>query len=137
MPGERPTRGSLAPRWPLSELAAMDFNDTWPWIALGLIGQGAFFSRFLVQWVASERAGRSYIPMSFWYLSLVGSMILLVYAIHRQEPIFLLGFLPNLVVYSRNIMLVKRSGEPAESLATAPEPLRPGPDAKQNATSNA
>ena len=98
----------------------MDFNDSWPWILFGLLGQGAFFSRFLVQWVASERAGRSFIPMSFWYLSLVGSSVLLIYAIHRQEPIFLLGFLPNIVVYTRNIMLVKRSGENAETLAAAP-----------------
>ncbi len=88
----------------------MDWNDSLFWIVLGLTGQAAFFSRFLVQWLASEKAGQSYVPMSFWYLSLVGSLILLVYAIHRQEPIFLLGYLPNSVVYIRNIMLIKRRG---------------------------
>ena len=124
MPGSPARGGCLARMEPLRDLAPMDFSDTWPWILFGLLGQGAFFSRFLVQWVASERAGRSYIPMSFWYLSLVGSVILLVYAIHRQEPVFLLGFLPNIFVYSRNIMLVKRTGEAAETLATAPEASR-------------
>jgi lipid-A-disaccharide synthase-like uncharacterized protein len=63
-----------------------------------------------VQWIASERARRSYIPMSFWYLSLVGSLILLVYAVHRAEPVFLVGYLPNAFVYVRNIVLVRRAG---------------------------
>jgi lipid-A-disaccharide synthase-like uncharacterized protein len=88
----------------------MNWHDSLFWLAVGLLGQGAFFARFLVQWLASERAGQSYIPMSFWYLSLVGSLILLVYAIHRAEPVFLLGQLPNAFVYVRNIMLVKKSG---------------------------
>jgi lipid-A-disaccharide synthase-like uncharacterized protein len=88
----------------------MDWNDSLLWIMIGVGGQLAFFSRFLVQWLASERAGESYIPMSFWYLSLVGSLILLVYAVHRREPIFLLGYLPNSVVYIRNIMLIKKRG---------------------------
>jgi lipid-A-disaccharide synthase-like uncharacterized protein len=88
----------------------MDWNDSPFWLAFGLLGQAAFFSRFLVQWIASERARRSYIPMSFWYLSLVGSLILLVYAVHRAEPVFLVGYLPNAFVYVRNIMLVRRHG---------------------------
>jgi lipid-A-disaccharide synthase-like uncharacterized protein len=88
----------------------MDWSDSRWWLAFGLGGQAAFFSRFMVQWIASERAGRSYVPMAFWYLSLLGSVILLVYAIHRAEPVFLLGYLPNSVVYVRNIMLVRRSG---------------------------
>ena len=81
----------------------MDWSDSRWWLAFGLGGQAAFFSRFMVQWIASERAGRSYVPMAFWYLSLLGSVILLVYAIHRAEPVFLLGYLPNSVVYVRNI----------------------------------
>ena len=88
----------------------MNWNDTLPWIVVGLVGQSAFFARFLVQWIASERAGESYIPISFWYLSVVGSLVMLVYAIHRKEPIFLLGQLPNVFVYTRNIMLIRRSG---------------------------
>ena len=89
----------------------MHWNDTLPWIAVGLIGQSAFFARFLVQWIASERAGESYIPLSFWYLSVIGSLVMLVYAIHRKEPIFLLGQLPNVFVYTRNIMLIRRNGQ--------------------------
>jgi lipid-A-disaccharide synthase-like uncharacterized protein len=88
----------------------MHWDDTLPWIVIGLLGQTAFFARFLVQWVASERAGESYIPLSFWYLSVVGSLVMLVYAIHRKEPIFLLGQLPNVFVYTRNIMLIRRMG---------------------------
>lgn len=88
----------------------MDWNDAPLWLAFGLIGQAAFFSRFLVQWLASERAGESYVPLSFWYLSMVGSLVLLVYAIHRQEPVFALGYLPNSVVYLRNLVLVRRKG---------------------------
>jgi lipid-A-disaccharide synthase-like uncharacterized protein len=88
----------------------MHWDDTLPWIVIGLFGQSAFFARFLVQWVASERAGESYIPLSFWYLSILGSLVMLVYAIHRKEPIFLLGQLPNVFVYARNIILIKRNG---------------------------
>ena len=88
----------------------MDWSDSPWWLAFGLAGQAAFFSRFMVQWIASERARQSYVPMSFWYLSLVGSLVLLVYAIHRAEPVFLLGYLPNAFVYVRNIMLIRRSG---------------------------
>jgi lipid-A-disaccharide synthase-like uncharacterized protein len=88
----------------------MDWNDSLPWLVFGLFGQAAFFSRFLVQWIASERAGESYIPLAFWYLSLVGSLVLLLYAVHRREPVFLLGYLPNSVVYVRNIMLIKKKG---------------------------
>jgi lipid-A-disaccharide synthase-like uncharacterized protein len=99
----------------------MDWSDALPWLIFGLIGQAAFFSRFLVQWVASEQAGRSYVPISFWYLSLIGSLILLIYAVHRAEPVFLLGYLPNSFVYIRNIMLVRRAGaNESPSLAGRP-----------------
>ena len=100
----------------------MEWSDSLPWLAFGLLGQTAFFSRFLVQWVASERAGRSYVPMAFWYLSLVGSLILLIYAIHREEPVFLLGYLPNSVVYVRNLMLIRRAGADGSPSATSRPP---------------
>ena len=89
----------------------MDWGDSRVWLAFGLLGQAAFFSRFLVQWIASERAGQSYVPISFWYLSLVGSLILLAYSVHRREPVFALGYLPNSVVYLRNLVLLRRRGE--------------------------
>lgn len=88
----------------------MDWNDSPLWLAIGLTGNAAFFSRFLVQWIASERAGRSHVPVAFWYLSIAGSLILLAYAIHRRDPVFTLAFLPNCVVYVRNLVLLRRSG---------------------------
>ena len=99
----------------------MDWSDTPPWLAFGLLGQAAFFSRFLVQWVASERAGRSYIPNAVRDLRLAGSLILLIYAVHRAEPVFLLGYLPNSAVYVRNLMLIRRTGADG-SPSGAPHP---------------
>lgn len=75
---------------------------------MGLIGQGMFSMRFIVQWLASERAGKSVIPFSFWIFSLGGSFLLLLYAVYRRDPIFILGQAPNLLIYSRNIWLIKR-----------------------------
>lgn len=88
----------------------MDWSDSPVWLAIGLAGNAAFFARFLVQWIASERAGRSYVPAIFWYLSIAGSLILLAYAIHRRDPVFTLAFLPNCVVYVRNLVLLRRTG---------------------------
>ena len=89
----------------------MDWSDSTYWLAFGLLGQTAFGARFLVQWIASERAGRSYVPKAFWYLSIVGSLILLIYAIHRKELVFTLAYLPNCVVYVRNLMLLEKRGD--------------------------
>ena len=86
----------------------MDAIDSTPWLAIGMVGNGLFMSRFLIQWVASERAGRSLVPRSFWYLSLAGSVILLAYAVHRRDPVFVLGYLPNTLVYLRNLELLER-----------------------------
>ncbi len=88
----------------------MDWSDSSLWLVIGLAGNAAFFSRFLVQWLASERAGHSYVPIAFWYLSIVGSVILLAYAIHRRDPVFTLAFLPNCFVYVRNLILIRRTG---------------------------
>lgn len=99
----------------------MDWSDTPFWLAFGFLGNIAFFSRFLVQWIASERAGRSYVPVIFWHLSLVGSIILLVYAVHRKDPIFTLAYLPNSLVYVRNLALIRRHEEKGSpSLSRAP-----------------
>ncbi|MHB8834135.1 MAG: lipid-A-disaccharide synthase N-terminal domain-containing protein [Candidatus Methylomirabilia bacterium] len=82
---------------------------TWDaWVALGLVAQGVFFTRFLVQWLASERARQSVIPVAFWYLSLVGSLLLLVYSIHARDPVFILGQSTGSVIYIRNIVLINR-----------------------------
>ncbi len=86
----------------------MDWGESPGWIVFGLLGNVCFFSRFLVQWIASERARRSLIPLAFWHLSVVGSLILLIYAVHRRDPIFTLAYLPNSLVYVRNLMLIRR-----------------------------
>jgi lipid-A-disaccharide synthase-like uncharacterized protein len=78
------------------------------WLYLGLGGQLLFALRFIVQWVASERKGESIIPVYFWYLSLVGSLILLAYAIFRHDPVFILGQSTGFLVYTRNLMLIHR-----------------------------
>lgn len=80
------------------------------WIAVGLLGQAFFFSRFLVQWLASEKAGESVFPMAFWYLSLSGGGVLLIYAIYRQDPVFILGQATGTFIYLRNIHLRRAKG---------------------------
>jgi lipid-A-disaccharide synthase-like uncharacterized protein len=81
-----------------------------PWIVLGFVAQGLFTMRFLVQWIASERQRRSVVPMAFWYFSVAGGALLLVYAIYRKDPVFILGQATGLVVYVRNLMLRSRAG---------------------------
>lgn len=83
-------------------------GDTPFWLAFGLMGNAAFASRFLVQWIASERAGESVVPKAFWYLSILGSLILLIYAIHVKNLVFTLAYLPNCIVYIRNLVLIRR-----------------------------
>jgi lipid-A-disaccharide synthase-like uncharacterized protein len=78
------------------------------WIALGFIAQFAFTMRFLVQWIASERAGRSVVPVAFWFFSIGGGLLLLVYAIKRQDPVFIAGQALGLFIYARNLMLIFR-----------------------------
>jgi len=96
----------------------MDWRDASFWLVLGFAGNAFFFARFMVQWIASERAGRSYVPIAFWWLSIAGSLVLLAYAIHRRDPVFTLAFLPNCVVYVRNLMLIRK-----ERLAESEVPL--------------
>lgn len=78
------------------------------WLVLGLVAQGLFSARFLVQWIASERARKSVMPVLFWYLSISGSVLLLAYAIYRKDPVFILGQSAGLVVYTRNLYLIRR-----------------------------
>lgn len=77
-------------------------------MVLGFVGQCLFSIRFILQWIASEKAGKSIIPFSFWIFSLGGSSLLLVYAIYRKDPVFILGQAPNVLIYSRNIYLLKK-----------------------------
>ena len=85
---------------------------------IGLLGQVMFFSRFLVQWIASEKKGKSTIPLSFWYLSIGGGALLLVYAIWRKDPVITLGQLVGLFVYVRNLMLIHRRQAPTAPIGS-------------------
>lgn len=76
------------------------------WVIVGLGGQLLFTGRFLVQWIASERARRSVVPIAFWYFSLGGGLILFAYAVHRWDPVFILGQSLGVFIYSRNLWLI-------------------------------
>lgn len=90
------------------------------WIAIGFLGQAFFSARFLVQWIVSERRKESVIPTYFWYFSIGGGLILLVYAIHRRDVVFMVGQAAGLVVYARNLYFVHRRPAPARPDATIP-----------------
>ncbi len=76
------------------------------WVAIGLAGQLMFSMRFIIQWIASEREGRSIIPLAFWYFSIAGGLILLSYAVYRQDPVFIIGQATGVLIYARNLYLI-------------------------------
>jgi lipid-A-disaccharide synthase-like uncharacterized protein len=82
-------------------------NLDW-WVLLGFAAQAFFTARFLVQWIASERAGHSVIPLAFWLLSIGGGVLLLVYALYRKDPVFIAGQAFGVFVYVRNLYFVMR-----------------------------
>ena len=86
------------------------------WVLLGFIAQAMFTGRFLVQWIASERAKRSVVPVAFWTFSLAGGALLLVYALHRKDPVFIIGQAAGLFIYTRNLFLI--AGEKKRLAAT-------------------
>ena len=98
-------------------LKIANLNPETLWLIVGFAGQGLFFMRFFVQWIASEKQGRSVIPEAFWYFSILGGLTLLVYAVWRQDPVFILGQSIGLLIYSRNIYFIKKTtaGSPAPS----------------------
>jgi lipid-A-disaccharide synthase-like uncharacterized protein len=83
-------------------------STTQLWLGVGFAGQILFTSRFLVQWIASERRRESVIPLAFWWLSIAGGVTLFSYALWRQDPVFILGQGMGLVVYARNLVLIAR-----------------------------
>ena len=82
------------------------------WLAVGFLGQGIFFMRWVVQWLASERSAESRVPIGFWYLSMVGGLITLAYAIYRKDPVFIAGQSIGTFVYIRNLMLIQKRSTP-------------------------
>lgn len=75
-------------------------------LIVGFVGQGLFASRFIVQWIFSEKKGESYIPVIFWYLSIFGGLGLLTYAIFRKDPVIILGQSFGIFIYLRNLILI-------------------------------
>jgi lipid-A-disaccharide synthase-like uncharacterized protein len=88
------------------------------WVVLGLVAQALFTARFVVQWIASERAGHSVIPMAFWVFSIFGGLLLLVYALYRRDPVFIAGQAFGVFVYLRNLYFVMRDRKPAAAATT-------------------
>ncbi len=90
------------------------------WVLVGFVAQFFFTARFAVQWLASERAGRSVVPVAFWFLSMAGGTMLLIYALHRRDPVFIAGQTLGLFVYVRNLQLILRGMRAAPAAAQAP-----------------
>ena len=82
--------------------------NTWinGWVLFGFFGQFVFAMRFIIQWIVSEKKKESIVPLSFWYLSICGGVILLIYAIYKKDPVFMLGQATGLIVYARNLILI-------------------------------
>ena len=95
-------------------------------VILGLIGNATFSMRFLVQWIASERQGESVIPVSFWYWSIGGSVIMCLYFIFKRDPVGILAYLPNSLIYIRNLMLIQKGKSAATAAAPSQHPREMG-----------
>lgn len=92
------------------------------WIVLGFVAQFMFTGRFLVQWLASEKEGKSVIPIAFWFFSIAGGILLLAYAIYRKDPVFILGQAFGVFVYLRNLFFVLK--ERKQKAARRPRPKK-------------
>ncbi len=88
-------------------ISSLSINEV-IFLAIGFVGQAVFASRFIVQWIYSEKKGESFIPIIFWYLSIIGGLSLLVYAIFRKDPVIILGQSFGILVYTRNLILIYR-----------------------------
>ncbi len=108
------TGAAAAPQWMHDWFDVAAPWETW-WLLVGLAAQGTFFARWIIQWTVSERRRESVIPTLFWWCSLAGATLLLVYFIGRREPVGVLGQAVGWIVYSRNLYLIRlkrrRSGD--------------------------
>jgi lipid-A-disaccharide synthase-like uncharacterized protein len=92
------------------------------WLTVGFLGQGLFTARFLVQWLASEKERAVVVPPAFWWLSLLGGSALLSYAVHRRDPVIIVGQAMGLFVYARNLMLESKKRRRTASALSPPAP---------------
>lgn len=76
-----------------------------PWVLFGLFGQFIFFSRVFIQWIASERSKSIVIPISYWYLSILGAIMLFIYSIHRHDAVFIIAYVLNVLIFSRSLVI--------------------------------
>lgn len=99
----------------LDWLYAVFIDNFDAWVIIGLVAQAMFMMRFVVQWIASERAGRSIVPVAFWFFSIAGGTMLLIYSIVREDPVFIAGQSLGLFIYFRNIFLILREKRDADA----------------------
>lgn len=102
----------------------MSTNDPQFWLVVGFLGQGVFTARFVVQWLASERRGTVVVPVAFWWLSILGAVVLLSYAISRNDPVFAVGQSMGVFIYMRNLMIGSRGRNAPRRAAVPPPHLR-------------
>ena len=93
------------------------------WLIIGFVGQALFGARFIIQWIVSEKKGESTIPLSFWYCSIGGAMVLLTYAIYKEDPVFIVGQSLGSIVYVRNLILIDRKRKSMASMGADSEQL--------------
>ncbi len=93
----------------MTSIATLSAELLNPWVVFGFFGQFVFFLRFIIQWIKSEKEKAVVIPMSFWYLSLGGSVLILIYSIHIRDIVFTTAQIASLFIYVRNMMLQIRS----------------------------
>ena len=85
------------------------------WMIIGFVGQGFFSARFIVQWIMSEIKKQSIIPLGFWYFSLLGGVTLFAYALYKEDPVFIVGQGTGLLIYSRNLYLIRKRAKTDKS----------------------
>ena len=106
------------------------------WLSVGLVGQAFFSMRFVVQWIASERQKQSVIPLAFWFFSIGGGLTLFTYALHRRDPVFILGEAAGTLIYARNLYLIWRKHDARRARAGDPH-QQPAPDPAEARTGSA
>ena len=93
------------------------------WLIIGFVGQALFGARFIIQWIVSEKKGESTIPLAFWYCSIGGAIVLLSYAIYKEDPVFIVGQSLGSIVYIRNLILIDRKRKSMASMGADSEQL--------------
>lgn len=95
-------------QWVKEILNVQTTAEMW-WVLFGFLAQMMFMGRFVIQWIASEHARDSVVPLAFWYFSLIGGVMLLAYAIYRRDPVFILGQAMGIAIYARNLWLIAQA----------------------------